>query len=347
MSSVRAAFSGLGRVLGSPSLVLFLWLSNVVVAVPLALSMAASIQDSIGGSLVHQNLRDGLDMGWHGEFDARAKGIEKTFSPSIVGAGAFFDNIEAWLNGSLFETSPALLGLGAVYGLLWAFFLGGIFHRYADGRGLFRLPEFFSHGAEFFFRFVRLAVLSGLLYYLVYRFAGWLFGWIEDATRDVPFETTVLFYVIAASILVAFLLSFVNMAFDYAKIATYKENRRSMVLAAIKGFRLVLGTWAALSSCTTASASWVSFFSARTTLVAPGSGQASVSSVVFAFLVGQAFLVSKLVLRLTFYAGQMALYESPGSTAEAFVERSTSAVRSSSNPAGGIRTCFSRSAPPS
>ena len=45
--------------------------------------------------------------------------------------------------------------------------------------------------------------------------------------------------------------------------------------------------------------------------VAPGPGQASASSIVLAFLLGQAYLVAKLVLRLTFYAGQMALYESP------------------------------------
>jgi len=310
MSSLKAAFSGFGRVLASPSLVLFLWLANVLVAIPLAVSMAGSIQESIGSSLVHQNLRDGFDMGWYGEFDARAKGVEKTLSPSLVGAGAFFDNIEAWLNGRLFEMLPALVALGVVYALLWALLLGGILHRYADRRGLFRLSELFSQGGEFFFRFVRLAVLSGFLYYLVYRFAGWLFGRVEDATRDVTVEKTVLGYVVAAALLVALLLTFIHMAFDYAKIATYKENRRSMILAAIKGFRLVLGNLGR----TTFLYYGLGFFGlvllGAYYVVAPGPGQASVPSVVFAFLVGQAYLVAKLVLRLTFYAGQMALYES-------------------------------------
>ncbi len=312
MSSLKAAFSGFGRVLGSPTLVLVLWISNVVVAVPLAVSIAGSVQDSIGGSLVQQNLRGGFDMGWYGEFDARAKGIEKTFSPSIVGAGAFFDNVEAWLNGSLFEMLEALVALGFVYGLLWALFLGGILHRYSDRRGLFRLTDFFSHGAEFFFRFVRLAVLSGFLYYLVYRFAGWLFGRVEDATRDVTVERTVLTYVIAASVLVALLLTFVNMVFDYAKIAAYKENRRSMILAAIRGFRLVLGNLGRASVLYYGLGLFGLVLLGAYSLVAPGVGQASVPSVVFAFLVGQAYLVSKLVLRLTFYAGQLALYESAG-----------------------------------
>jgi hypothetical protein len=310
MSSLKAAFSGLGRVLASPALVIFLWLVNVLVAIPLAISMAGSIGDSVGASLVHQNLRDGFDMGWYGEFDARAKGIEKTFSPSLVGAGAFFDNIEAWLNGRLFEMLPVLVAAGVVYALLWALFLGGILHRYTDRRGLFRLSEFFSQGGEFFFRFVRLAVLSGFLYYLVYRFASWLFGRIEEATLDVTVERTVLGYVLAGSLLVGLLLTLINMAFDYAKIATYKENRRSMILAAVKGFRLVLGNFGRTTflyyGLGLAGLVLLGVYQA----VAPGPGQASAASVAFAFLVGQAYLVAKLVLRLTFYAGQMALYES-------------------------------------
>ncbi len=312
MSSLKAAFSGFGRVLASPALVLFLWLVNVLVAIPLAVSMAGSIEDSIGASLVHQNLRDGFDMGWYGEFAARAKGVEQTLSPSLVGAGAFFDNIEAWLNGRLFEMLPILVAGGVVYALLWALFLGGILHRYHDRRGLFRLSEFFSQGGEFFFRFVRLAVLSGFLYYLAYRFGSWIFGRIEEATLDVTVEKTVFGYVVAAALLVALLLTLVNMAFDYAKIATYRENRRSMILAALKGFRLVVGNFGR------ATLLYYGLGFAGVVLlgvyhvVAPGPGQASVPGVLFAFLVGQAYLVAKLVLRLTFYAGQMALYDSSG-----------------------------------
>jgi hypothetical protein len=312
MSSLKAAFFGFGRVVASPGLVVWLWLASVAAATPLAFSMARSIEDSIGGSLVHQSLRDGFDVGWYGEFDARAKGIEKTLSPSQVGAGAFFDNLEAWLNGSLFEMLPGLLALGVVYALLWALFLGGILHRYSDRGGFFRLSEFFSHGGEFFFRFARLAVLSGVLYYFVYRFAGFLFVRIEDRTRDMSVEKDVLAYVVAGSLLVAALLTFINMAFDYAKIATYKENRRSMIFAALKGFRLALGNFGRAALLYYGLGAIGLLLLGAYYVVAPGSGQASAPSVVFAFLVGQAYLVAKLALRLTFYASQLALYESAG-----------------------------------
>ena len=157
MSAIEAAFRGLGKVLGSPSVVLCLWLASIVVALPAAAVVAESIRDSVGGSLVGDELRDGFDMGWFGEYQAEARGIETTFTPTVVGAGAFFNNVDAWLNGSLFETHVGLLGLGVLYGLVWSLCLGGVLHRYGEAGGLFRLSEFLSQGGTYFFRFVRLA----------------------------------------------------------------------------------------------------------------------------------------------------------------------------------------------
>ncbi len=312
MSAVKAAFNGLARVFSSPLLVFWLWLFNFVVALPLAVVMAGSIESSIGASLVHQKLRDGFDMGWYGEYRSRAEGVETTLSPSIVGVGAFLDNVEAWFDGGLFGTFRGLVAVGVLYAVVWALFLGGILHRLGGGAGMFRLSEFLSQGGAFFFRFLRLAVLSGIFYYLVYRLSTWLFGWIQGATRDVTVEKTVLSYVLLAALLIVFLLSFVNMAFDYAKIATFRENRRSMLLAMLKGFGFVLGNLGKTLTLEIGLGLLGVILLGVYWLVAPGPGQATVVGVVLAFLVGQAFLVAKLVLRLTFYAGEMRLYESAG-----------------------------------
>jgi hypothetical protein len=74
-------------------------------------------------SVVQEKLRAGFDTGWYGEFQANARGLETTFTPTVVGAGAFFNNVEAWLSGELFTSVPALVGLGVGYLLLWAFLL--------------------------------------------------------------------------------------------------------------------------------------------------------------------------------------------------------------------------------
>ena len=103
-----------------------------------------------------------------------------------------------------------------------------------------RLGEFLAHGGEYLFRFVRLGVIAGFFYYAIYRFSGWLFRRIERATQDITSEEAVLAYVVVASLFVVFLLTFTNMSMDYAKIATFRENRRSMILAALKGFGFAL-----------------------------------------------------------------------------------------------------------
>jgi hypothetical protein len=309
MSAIGAAFRGFGKVLGSPSVVLCLWLANVALALPVAAVLAESIRESVGGSLVSDQLRDGFDMGWYGEFQADASGVESTFTPTVVGAGAFFNNAEAWFNGTLFESHVGLLGLGVLYALLWSLCLGGVLHRYGEVGGLFRLSEFLSAGGTYFFRFVRLAILSSVAYYGIYRFSGWLFGRIAQSTRDVTVEESVFAYVVAASLFVVFLLTFVNMAFDYAKIATFRENRRGMILAALKGFGFVLshpGRTMALYYGLGVVGLLMLFVYHN---VAPGPGQSTMLSVAFAFAVGQAYLIAKLMLRLTFYSAQLSLFD--------------------------------------
>lgn len=310
MSAVGSFFQGFGRVLSSPGLVLVLFAVNLAVAFPAALVMSHSIEESIGASLVHQKLRDGFDSGWYGEFDARTNGLEDTFGPTLVGAGAFFDNIESWLNGNLFESYPGILGLGILYAVLWTFFLGGILQRYSERAGIFRLSEFLSHGATFFFRFMRLALLSAAPYYGIYRLAGWLFSQVESATRDVTAEEIVLGYVVAGTLVVVVLLTFVNMAFDYAKIATLKENRNSMLLATVRGFGFVLGHFGKTVSLYYGIGLVGLALLGAYQVMAPGAGQSTLAPVVVAFLVGQAYLLIKLVLRLTFYASELALFES-------------------------------------
>jgi hypothetical protein len=306
---VKALIKGFWRVVTSPGLIVWLWLVNFLVALPLVWMMTDSIRSSIGASLVGEKLTQSFDMEWYGEYEAEAKGIETTFTPTVVGAGAFYNNLEAWLSGDLFDMIPVLVGLGVVFILTWALFLGGVLERYSGSGGLFNLGRFFAAGGKFFFRFVRLAVFSGVLYYAIYRLADWLFEQVELATIDVTVERTVFLYTVLAALLVAFLLTLVNMCFDYAKIITFKEDRRSMLIAAWRGIGFVfshpLRTVGLYYALIVLGAVLLGFYAS----IAPGANQSTTTGVVLAFLVGQLALVVKLMLRLWFYAGQMSLYE--------------------------------------
>ena len=102
---MKALLKGFWRVVTSPGLIIWLWLVNFFVALPLVWVMTNSLSSSIGGSLVDEKLTASFDMDWYGEFEAGAKGLETTFSPTVVGMGAFYNNLEAWLYGDLFDVT--------------------------------------------------------------------------------------------------------------------------------------------------------------------------------------------------------------------------------------------------
>lgn len=305
---LKAIFVGLWRAVSSPGMILWLWLVNVAVALPLAVLVSESLESSIGASQVHEALTAGFDLDWFDEFHDRAEGLDASFTPTVVGAGAFYNNLEDWVFGGLFEMFPGLVALGVLYALLWALFVGGILDRFSRP-GFFSLSRFFSAGGRFFFRFLRLAVLAAVLYYFVYQLSGWLFEKIGIWTRDVTVERTVLIYVLLGTAVVVFLLTLINAAFDYAKIATFVEDRHSMLLAALRGVRFVLSNPGKTLGFYYTLGIVGLLLLALYAFVAPGAAQSTTTSVALAFIIGQAYLVAKLMLRLAFYGGELAIYQ--------------------------------------
>ncbi len=308
LGPVQTLRGGLARVGRARRLLLWLWLGNLLFALPLAVIVGAEIADSVRTSRVSQLLLDGLDLVWQSEFDAATGGVAGTLSPSHVGVGAFLDNLELWFTGRLFDAEPGLVAAGLLYGLFWALLLGGVLAYLQSGRQV-TLRGFFALGGEFFARFTRLALVTGGLYYLVYRFSKWLFGSLEDWTRNVTVERTVLLYYLLAATVVLLLLLAVRMISDYAKIAIVMEDRRSALLAAFRAMRfLVRKPLRALTLVLAiGGAGLIALYAYH--WLAPGTRQASWTAVLFAFGVGQLLLITRLGLRLTLLGAQLELYE--------------------------------------
>jgi hypothetical protein len=279
--------------------------------------MRTLLKDSLGSSLVHENLRQGFDMDWYGEFssgsagNSGSAGLADSFGPSVVGSLPILSNLEKLLDGEILQADGTILLAGLLFLLAWAFFAGGILDRYAHPDMPPTRARFFSQNGEYFFRFVRLLIISLLFYWGIFRWeANPLHDWLEDATRDVTQEKTVILFTLLVYALVAFLLLLVSLVLDYAKIALVVERRRSALLACLRGARFVLThPGSALSLyliLTTVSLLLLWLYS----LVAPGPGQSGAATILLAFLVGQIYLIARLGLKLWFLAGQTALFQS-------------------------------------
>ncbi len=311
MNLFKLLTSGLGRVLKFPSLIFWVYMSSLVLGIPLAASIAETLKESIGSSLVHETLRQRFDLDWYGEFHFNHKGLAESFGPSVLGVLPTLTHLEKLLDGKILQGHPSIVLTGIIFLLVWAFLAGGILDRLARCDELHLRSRFFSCGGEYFFRLVRLLTLSLLLYWAFFR---WLVNpihtWLERATRDVTAEGTVLFYTSLIYFLVGLTLLFMSMMLDYAKIAMVVECRHSVLLSFVRGLRFLL------SHPTQSIALYLVLWLVGIllfilySLVAPGAGQSTWISILVAFSLGQIYLVARMTLKLWFLASQTVLFQS-------------------------------------
>lgn len=313
----RSLTTGLKRVLGAPSLLFWTYFSNLAIALPLAYVMRAILVNAIGGSLVDQQLTTGFDLTWHGEFDASAQGMAKSFGPVVAGYLPVLDNLEKLLDGKFYLADASLLAAGAVYLLLWVFLSGGILERFANPEESRSRQRFFGQCGNHFWRLARLLILSlaafGAIAYFVTRP---LFRWLDDFTRDITVERSVILYTTVAYLLVGLLFVIVGMVVDYAKIAIVVERRSSVLLALLRSLGFILRhplkTFGLYFTLLLANLLLFAVYA----WVAPGSLQSNWTSLFFAFLVSQGFILGRILMKLWFLSSQTALFRALSGTSE-------------------------------
>ncbi len=320
MTVLNAIIQGFRRTLAAPRLVLGLWLVNALFALPAAYLMSGVLEDGIGPSLFHQTLEKGFDSDWLADFKIDAEGLAASFSPAVIGAGAVYENLEDWWSGRLFTRFPSLVALGLGYALLWAFLLGGILDAVArpalarpDAAPPARratLANFLAACGRTFGRYLQLALAAAVVYYLIYRLARFLFGWLEEATREVTQERTVFAGVLLIAVLVVLLLHLVRMVFDYAKIAAFEGGEGVSALGALGQGLLfvaasplrVVGVYGGVGLVSLALVvAW--------TQIAPGAHDSSLAALLFGLFLAQLYLATRLALRVSQLAAQLAFFQ--------------------------------------
>ena len=280
---------------------------TLLTALPLALSLRATIEDHLGRSLVAGPVADGMDYGWWQEFTSQTSGLNGSFSPVIIGFASTLGNISGLLDAQQ-EVFPVAAAI-AVYLLAWTFLSGGIIDRYARQRRT-RAHGFFAAAGALFWRFLRLGVVVGTAYWLLFAYVHpWLF---DDAytrlTRDIATERAAFFWRVMLYAWFGAALVVVNLVSDYARIRIVVEDRRSVVggLAAAvafigRHFGRVCGLYA-LNGLT-----FVLLLTVWA-LIAPGTTGMGFS-MWLAVAATQCFLLARLLLKLQFIASQTALFQ--------------------------------------
>lgn len=308
MRILTAAMAGLMGMTRSLAVVMVVWLSILVSALPLTVVMGEAIKTDLGSSQIQEDLRGGLDLGWLEELHHRREGLARTLTPGRVSGAMAFENLELWLSGGWVTENRQLAATGVLFLLVWVLLQGGIIAHLSRPDSRFQVGSFLGDSGTFFFRFLRIAVIMGLGYYGIYRLAYWLFPAIERWTRDVTVEKTALMLHLMGAFVVVLLMTWIHLIADYAKIATVRGSRRSMVLAVVHSLLQVVKH--PLQSFGLIGLLFLMLIAVQGALflLMPDVRNASVQAMILAFLVGQGYLLMRSALRVTRFGAEIALY---------------------------------------
>ncbi|MCK4556237.1 MAG: hypothetical protein KAU47_01875 [Candidatus Aminicenantes bacterium] len=299
-------FIATGRV---TKMVLFLYIVNLLFSLLLAIPMYSSLKDSLGQSEAGSRMAEGFDYIWWEEFRDDAKGLETTFSPSIIGKGAILNNLESLIQMRFFFIPPLLMAFGLFYIIFRVFLAGGILSTFNKDIPRFTLREFSQGAGTQFFRFLSLMLLSwGLIMAIGIFFLDSINSIINDIAAESTTEVTPFILRLALSALTFAFLLFVQMVFDYARIKIVLEKSRNIFKSTLEALGFVFK-----HPFSTFGLFYLIFLiQAAVTLayillkeIIP---QSNFPLVLAAFFIQQLFIFALIWIRCLFYSSQMALY---------------------------------------
>lgn len=295
---------GLNRVKRAPWLVIGVWLSTLLVAMPLAIALHEQLGAHLGASMAAQAAADGVNYDWWNEFLAQTSGVGVSFVPAILGFAAVLKNLSTIAD---MTAVPTVIATAVAINMLVSLFLaGGVLDRVARDHRV-GAGAFFAACGVFFIRFIRLGLIAAAIYWTLFGpFHRWLFDGVYPLLiADVTAERTAFFIRLGLYAAFAVPVLFFNVLFDYAKIRAVVEDRRSMLGALVASWRFVRRNGGAVAGLYAMDALLFLIVIGLYFLIAPG-GAANL----LAFAIGQLYIVLRVMVRLQFAASQTALFQS-------------------------------------
>ncbi len=306
-SPFRAAIEGMRRVYRAPAILVGVWALTLLVSLPLTLALRGMLAQHLGDSRAADSAAISVNYDWMQEFADQASGLGATFKPTVIGFGAVLDNLSAFVDVT--PRPVVIIGAAGVYIVLWIFVAGGIIDRYARDRAT-RAFGFFASAGEFFFRFLRLAVLQGIVYAVLFLLLHpWLFDTLYlRLTHEITVERTAFLIRVALYFVFGIPVAACTMIFDYAKVRAVVEDRRSMVSAVTAAIGFIRRNAGAAVMLFILNFATFAITLSLYALVAPGARRTGLA-MWLGVGAGQAYVLARLWIKLTFWASETALFQ--------------------------------------
>jgi hypothetical protein len=303
--ALRAFAVGLRTVLLSPLLVAGVTLATIWTVVPFGLVLGSRLQTSLATQQPVSAGAVDIDPEWWMEFRVHARGLEATFTPAIIGVAAPLDNLSAILDAS---PRPWALALPVAFStVVWAFLWGGILHRFQQERRI-GLGEFIRAGTAHAPRLLVISVAAlaayAVLYFLIHPVLfDLIFDWLAElvsSERNAFFVRVLIYLVFGIFLMTAALVV------DYARISVVTSASSSGLRALGAGLQFVrshkLAVFALYMIAGLVLATLLTIYG--TSEVYGGTRLGGWRAVA----IGQAYIIARLILRLTLAAAEVRLY---------------------------------------
>jgi len=261
-----------------------LYLINLLVAVIAAAPVAEIMQHYWGPSLVSTSLRKGLNFA-------------AIYELLLYNAAAIRPIVLLWLI------------LFMAYEVLSIFLDGGIISALKSGESRGVSQKLFGEGAAYFWRFMRLFLISLLAYSITALLSALVDSILARLMASSTLHAEILLILLIRITVAVLFFAFTRMVMDYSKVITVVENSRTMRHSVWKGlkfsvshFSKTYGMFLSLSFIfviTVALQSAVNYSINETTA----------SLVAMLFVVEQLFLFTRVGERVWFYGSELSLYQ--------------------------------------
>ncbi len=290
-------------------MVIMLLVFNLLFSLILAVPMYTSLEESIGRSEAGDRIVKGNDYIWWEEFRDQSRGLETTFTPSILGKGAVLDNFVHLIHFGETNLPRIILVFGALYILLHTFLSGGIISVLAGETSIFSIKGFFSGAGKLASRFFLLMILSWIFFFLVIVLKNFFSTIAESVTSTAISEVFPFYLSLIFSILVYALFLFFQMVFDYARIKTALEDSQNVMLTIKDAFIFVFknfGTTMGLFYLLLLANLVLTVVYILLKEIIP---QTSLVGITAIFIIQQIFICSFIWIRCWLYSSQLELYK--------------------------------------
>ncbi|HEX8030838.1 MAG TPA: hypothetical protein VF491_20340 [Vicinamibacterales bacterium] len=301
MIAIASWFGGLWRLCTSPWIVAIAYAVLLLITAPIGAFLHRELPTPARAVTIEPGAGPVPDYDWLDEVTASRHGLLGSLSPIVIGVAAPFDNLDRFASGREIPDFAIVLSAGLLIG--WAWLWGGVISRFAGVR-----RRFLSACGRLFIPVLTLNIAGVVCAILVYWPARVLLFDVLWPPLSIGAESTAFAWRVALTLLFLAPLAAITMVFDYARIALVVDGPIPVPEAIRIGVATVRANPVAAITLIVLSALLLAGL-----LIVYGAFEfipgGSVPKLGRIIVLGQAYIIARIGLRLWNAAAQVALYQ--------------------------------------